>query len=263
MYSPGANPAAKRKRDGGLGGANVTKNFDKRGVGWYPKSFARRMFGLDRPMRPFVWFSRRYAERGICMTQDGQRISALLVGDGDSPVARSITGALAERNACVHEVGNVYEAVVLLARQSGEFGIAFVDVDSLTGDQMRVFAFLRRRWAKLPVVAYGKRTSGNRLAAAAAAGAASIIAGPLVNGQLNDLLPTASKRPTAAPVSAPPRRNEIITEAEMSALLGSDCEAPAAKPQKTDSPPKKPRSAAATKRSNVKRTRKKVSRKKP
>ena len=131
------------------------------------------------------------------MTQDGQRISALLVGESDSPVARSITGALAERNACVQKVGNVYDAVVLLARQSSEFGIAFVDVDSLTGDQMRVFAFLRRRWAKLPVVAYGKRTSGNRLAAAAAAGAVSIIAGPLVNGQLNDLLPVASKRPAA------------------------------------------------------------------
>ncbi len=192
------------------------------------------------------------------MTQDGQRISALLVGDGDSPVARSIAGALAERKTCVHEVGNVYEAVVLLARQSGEFGIAFVDVDSLTGDQMRVFAFLRRRWARLPVVAYGNRTSGNRLAVAAAAGAVSIIAGPLVNGQLNDLLPTVDRRPPAA-ASAPPRRNEIITEAEMSALLGSDSEAPAVEPRT----PKKAKSAAATKRSNVKRTRKKVSRKKP
>ena len=195
------------------------------------------------------------------MTQDGQ-VSVLLVGESDSPVARSITGALAERDACVHEAGNVYDAVVLLARQSSEFGIAFVDVDSLTGDQMRIFAFLHRRWARLPVVAYGNRTSGNRLAVAAAAGAVSIIAGPLVNGQLNDLLPTVDRRPPAA-ASAPPRRNEIITEAEMSALLGGDSEAPAVEPRTPKPPPKKSRSATTTKRNNVKRTRKKVSRKKP
>jgi len=190
----------------------------------------------------------------------------LLVGQSASPVGRSIARALAGRSVRVHETPNVYEAVVLLAQRSGGVDLAFVDVDGLTDAEMDVFGFVHRRWRKVAVVAFGRSASGRRLAAAAAGGAVSVIAGPLVNGQLDDLLPavaapTPSQPPAAASpaVAAGPR--EILTEAEMSALLGDGSDAPAFPPAGAeDASDEKP--PASAKSANVKRKRKRKNRKK-
>jgi hypothetical protein len=221
----------------------------------------------------------------------GQPVAVLLVGAAGSHVGRSIARTLADRGVPATEAANVYDAVVTLAQRRGAMGLALIGVDALDDAEMEVFGFLHRRWPQVKLVAFGEATSGRRLAAAAAAGAISIIAAPVINGQLDDLLglpgaaaaaagvawervsgaekasdPQAARGPVCrprsvgvsdtlsgsdtatpaasaspAPVQAPPplpadrpapraelQHRDVLTDAEMNALLGDGSDVPVA-----------------------------------
>jgi DNA-binding NtrC family response regulator len=186
------------------------------------------------------------------MASAGQSVPVLLVGAG-SPVGRSIAAALAARGAEARQAASVYDAVVALARRPQAAGVVMIDVDGLLEREMAVFGFLRRRWPQVALAAYGSASSGRRLAAAAAAGAATVLAGPVDNGQLDDLLGPAAAaarpEPIQAPASAPdaPRQppaarpatgayRDLLTEAEMNALLGDGSDVPVAGRQDAEPP---------------------------
>lgn len=187
------------------------------------------------------------------MTVAGQSVTALLAGAAGSEVGRSLATALAERGADVLTASDAYDAVVVLGRETG-VRLALIGVDALSGRQMGVFAFLHRRRPQMPVVAFGSPASGRRLAEAAAAGAYSILTAPVDDGQLDELLGewTARPRPPATeptpPATAPPvtrpaeakteqlRAADLLSEAELNALLGDGSDVPVARRPELDFP---------------------------
>jgi hypothetical protein len=162
------------------------------------------------------------------MGSAGQAVSVLMVKAPGSSVAESLAGRLTELAAAVVTVENVYDAVVALSRRRPPIGVAFVPVDRLDEREMEIFDFLRHRFPALKVVAYGDPLYGTRLASAAASGACSIIAGPVVNGQLDVLL------------SSPARRTRGVSEQITPPAAGKVARKAAAKPRPAKTPKRPP-----------------------
>ncbi|NIA21185.1 MAG: hypothetical protein GWP05_04250 [Anaerolineaceae bacterium] len=165
-------------------------------------------------------------------------LAVLAVGPADHPVAHAVVNALGRAGCEVTESADLYQAVVMIARDPARFAAVTLPVDYFNRQELRLFPMAARRWPALKTIALARPAFAYKAAVADLAGAHLVCTDADRAHEVLALLgvrpeapatakplaqppppPTVQRRPIAKPVAPPGPPLEVLTEEEITALM--------------------------------------------